>query len=69
MQLLEIWASFWKEEKRFILNFWLSSEYTYAESFTFRSIHPDDITKYNFSERFFKISRKVSLREYFSKKL
>ena len=69
MQLPEICASFWNKEKGFILDFWLGSEYPYAESFIFRSIHPDDIPKDSFSERFFKISRKVSLTEYFSKKL
>ena len=41
MQLPEIWASFWKEKKDFILDFWLDSEYTYAESFIFRGIHPE----------------------------
>ena len=69
MQSPEIWASFWKEEKGFILHFWLGSQYPYAESFIFRSIHADGIPKNRFSERFFKISSKVSLTEYFSKKL
>ena len=69
MQLREIWASFWKEKKGFILDFWLGSEYAYAESFIFRSIHPDGIPKDSFSERFFKIYRKVSLTEYFPKKV
>ena len=69
MQLPEIWASFWKEEKGFILDFWLGSQYPYAESFMFGSIHPDVTPKDSFSESFFKISRKVSLTKYFSKKL
>ena len=69
MQLPEIWPSFWKEEKDFILDFWLGSEYPYAESFIFRRIHADGIPKDCFSERFFKISRKASLTEYFSKTL
>ena len=62
-------GKFLKEKKGSILGFRLGSEYPYAESFTFRSIHPDGIPKDFFSKRFFKISRKASLLEYFSKKL
>ena len=58
-----------EKEKGFILEFCVGSDYPYAESFIFRSIHPDGIPKYSFSEKFFKISRSVSLTEYFSKKL
>ena len=63
MQLPEIWASFWKEKKGFILDFWLDSEYTYAESLY------SEVFIQRYSERFFEISRKVSLMEHFSKNL
>ena len=68
-QLSEIWATFWKEKKGFILDFWLGSEYTNAESFIFRSIHPEVFQKIAFLKGFSKISRKASLIEHFSKKL
>ena len=72
IQLSEIWASFWKEKKGFILDFWLGSECLYLWRIIYiqkYSPRSDGIPKDSFSERFFKISRKVSLMEYFSKKL
>ena len=69
IQLSEIWATFWKEKKGFILDFWLGSEYTNAESFIFRSIHPEVFQKIAFLKGFSKIYRKASLIEHFPKKL
>ena len=54
IQLTKIWASFWEEKKSFILEFWLGSEYTYAESSIFRSIHPEVFWKIAFLEGFSK---------------
>ena len=69
MQLPEIWASSWKKKKGNILDFWLGSDYTYAESSIFRSIYPEVFGMRTFLKGFPRISRKVSLTEYFSKKL
>ena len=41
-------------KKGFILHFWLGSEYTYAESFIFRSIHPRVLRKIAFLKDFSK---------------
>ena len=68
MQLPENWASSWKEEKSNILDFWLRSDYTYADSLIFRSIHPEVFWKIAYLKSFPRISGKVSLTEYFSKK-
>ena len=69
MQLPEIWASFWKEKKilhlRCLTGFWLHlCRVIYIQKYSSRGIPKD-----SFSQRFIKISRKVSLTEYFSKKL
>ena len=54
MQLPEIWANILKEKKGFILDFCLGSEYTYAESFIFRSIHAGVFGKIGFLKGFSK---------------
>ena len=48
------------KEKSFILDFWLGSKYTCAESSVFRSIYPELYQKIDFLKGFSKISRKVS---------
>ena len=58
MQLPEIWTSFWKEKKSFILDFCLGSEYTYAESFISRRIHAEVFRKIAFLKGFSKFLEK-----------
>ena len=72
MQLREVWAIFWKQEKGFILDFWLGSEYTYAVSFIFRSIHPELFRKIAFLKGFSRFLetfpwRRTSQRSYMPK--
>ena len=65
MQLPEIWASFWN--LGFILDFWLGSEYTYVESFIFRSIHPEVFQKIVFLNGFSKFLEKFPGRSTFQR--
>ena len=69
IQLSEIWVSSWKNKKGSNLDFWLGSDFTYAESSIFRSIHPKLFEMIVVLKGFPRVSRKFFLRECFSKKL
>ena len=58
---------FLKREKGFILDFWLVSEYTKAESFIFRSIHPEVFQKIAFLKDFSKFLQKLHWRGVFQR--
>ena len=60
-------GNFLKRKKGFILEFWLGSEHTSAESFIFRSIHPEVFRKIAFLKGFLKFLEKLPWRSTFQR--